>query len=95
MGIPCCQNKSAMLFDDLSLHTQILLGLIMPPILTLICWFGGRRLARAQGRPLKPQNKAGFWGLLIAAYLLFALALYSSRFFAGTEHSDPANQLVQ
>ncbi|MGC2401811.1 MAG: hypothetical protein WA510_18590 [Acidobacteriaceae bacterium] len=84
-----------MLFDDLSLRTQIILGVIMPPILTLICWFGGRRLVRAQHRPVQPQGKAGFWGLLLAAYLLFALALYSSRFFAGTEHADPSTQLVQ
>jgi hypothetical protein len=82
-------------FDDLSLRMQILLGVIVPPILTLICWFGGRRLMRAQQQPVKPQSKAGFWALLIAAYLLFALALYSSRFFAGTEHADPDTQLVQ
>jgi predicted small integral membrane protein len=84
-----------MIFDDLSLLTQIILAIIVPPILTVICWFGGRRLMRAQNRPVQPQNKAGFWALLLAAYILFALALYSSRFFAGTEHADPSIQLVQ
>ena len=48
---------TAMIFDDLSLRAQILLGLIAPPILTLICWFGGRRLARLQHQP---QSKTGF-----------------------------------
>jgi hypothetical protein len=84
-----------MIFDDLSLRAQIILGVIVPPILTLICWFGGRRLMRAKDQPVKPQSKAGFWALLLAAYLLFALALYSSRFFAGTENADPSTQLVQ
>jgi hypothetical protein len=85
-----------MIFDDLSLGVQILLCLIVPPILTLICWFGGRRLARAQHQPVKPQNKAGFSALLITAYLLFAIAVYGSRHFAGTEHGDdPSVQVLQ
>ncbi len=82
-----------MIFDDLSLRLQILLGLIAPPILTLICWFGGRRLARVQNQP---QSKTGFSALLLAAYLLFAIALYGSRHFAGTAHGDdPSRQLLR
>jgi hypothetical protein len=84
-----------MIFDDLSLRAQILICIFVPPILTLICWFGGRRLLRAKDRPIVPQTKAGFWGLLLAAYLLTALALYSSRYFAGTERADPDVQLIQ
>jgi hypothetical protein len=85
-----------MLFDDLSPGTLILLGILLPPLLTLICWFGGRRLVRKQQQWTEvPQTKGGFWGLLFAAYILCALALYSSRFFAGTAHADPTVQLIQ
>jgi hypothetical protein len=84
-----------MIFDDLSLHMQILLCVIMPPILTLLCWFGGRRLVKGP-QPVVLQSKGGFWAMLLAAYVLFALALYSSRYFAGTAHAnDPDTQLVQ
>jgi hypothetical protein len=84
-----------MVFGDLSLLQQILIGLTVPPILTVICWFGGRRLARGQRQSAATQNRAGFWAMLIAAYLLFALALVSSRFFAGSDSADPSTQMVQ
>jgi hypothetical protein len=83
-----------MIFDDLSLRMQIILCVIVPPILTLIGWFGGRRLVKGP-RPVVLQSKAGFWGMLLAAYILFAVAIYSSRRMAGTEHADPTNFLVQ
>jgi hypothetical protein len=87
--------SESMIFDDLSLRTCILLGVIVPPILTWICWLLSRRMARAQSQPVEPPGRAAFWGLLLAAYVLFAVALYSSRHFAGTERSDPAAHLVQ
>jgi hypothetical protein len=84
-----------MIFDDLSLHMQILLGVIVPPILTLICWFGGRRLVKGP-QPVVLQSKGGFWAMMLAAYILTALALYSSRYFAGTAHADdPSIQLIR
>ena len=84
-----------MLFDDLSLRAQIILGIVVPPILTVICWFGSRRLLRTKDQPVKPPGKAAFWGLLLAAYVLSALALYSSRYFAGTERGqDPSIQII-
>jgi hypothetical protein len=84
-----------MLFDDLSMRMQILLGLFVPPLLTVICWFGARRFLRARPDPTLPRGKSGFWALLISAYLLYALAMYSSRFFAGTDRADPTTQLLQ
>jgi hypothetical protein len=81
-----------MILDDLSARTLILLGVFIPPLLTLICWFIGRRIVRGP----KPQVKGGFWGLLLAAYVLCAVALYSSRYFAGTARNvDPSVQVLQ
>jgi hypothetical protein len=81
-----------MIFDDFSSRTLIYLAVLLPPFLTLICWFGGRRMVQG---PQRSQIQGGFWGLLFAAYILCAVALYSSRFFAGTAHSDPSVRLIQ
>ena len=81
-----------MIFDDLSLRMQIILGLTVPPLLTLICWLASRRLARGE----RPQGKVGLSTMLLAAYLFFAFALYGSRYFAGTERGhDPMAQVLQ
>jgi hypothetical protein len=81
-----------MIFDDLSLRMQIILGLTVPPLLTLICWFASRRLARGE----HPESKLGLSAMLLAAYLFFALALYGSRYFAGTERGvDPSAQVLR
>jgi hypothetical protein len=84
-----------MIFDELSSRTLILLGILLPPLLTLVCWFGGRRMTLEKPQTAPAQAKGGFWGLLFAAYILCAVALYSSRFFAGTSHADPLNRLLQ
>ena len=47
------------------------LSLLAPPIVTLVCWFGGRCLARAQ---YQPHNKISFSALLLVAYIRFAIA---------------------
>ena len=84
-----------MSFGDLSLPLQILIALTVPPILTVVCWFGGRRLARSHGERTVTQSRAGFWAMLIAAYLLFAVALATSRFFPGNDSADPSTQIIQ
>jgi hypothetical protein len=40
-------------------------------------------------------NEAGFWAMLIAAYVIFALALAGSRFLNRIDETDPSPQLVQ
>ena len=44
---------------------------------------------------LKMRNEAGFWAMLIAAYVIFALALAGSRFLNRIDETDPSPQLVQ
>jgi hypothetical protein len=82
-------------FDDLSLHLRILLGIIVPPALTVFCWVIGRRIARREREPVPQWNSSGFWALLMAAYLFMVLAVHSARSFAGADRRDPFNQLAR
>jgi hypothetical protein len=82
-------------FDDVPLRLQILIALTAPPILTVFCWLLGRRLSASQRQGTRARNGAGFWAMLIAAYLIFGLALVGSRFFARKDAIDPSSQVVQ
>jgi hypothetical protein len=82
-------------FDDVPLRLQILIALTAPPILTVFCWLLGRRLSASQRQGTRARNGAGFWAMLIAAYLLFALVLAGSRFFARSDRANPSTQMVQ
>jgi hypothetical protein len=84
-----------MTFDDLSLRVKVLIGLVAPPICTVVCWLVGRRLGGSQREGARVWNESGFWAMLIAAYLIFGLALVGSRFFATKDVIDPASQVVQ
>jgi hypothetical protein len=84
-----------MLFDDFSLQLQILVGITGPPLLTVVCWLIGRRVARSSGGSAASQGRTGFWLMLIAAYVIFALALGGSQFLAKHERADPSSLLVQ
>ena len=81
--------------EDLPLPVQLLIGLIVPPILTVLCWLIGRRLAGSPRAGYKMWNQPGFWALLIAAYVFFTLALAGSRFLNLLDRADPSSQLVQ
>ena len=79
----------------MALRAQLLIGLTAPLGLTVLCWLLGRRLAGSRRPSLKVWNEAGFWALLIAAYVIFALALAGSRFLNRIDDTDPSPQLVQ
>jgi hypothetical protein len=81
--------------DDLPLRVQLLIGLIVPPILTVLCWIVGRRLAGSRRQAFKMWSEPGFWTMLIAAYVLFAFALTGARFLNKVDRADPSQQLVQ
>ena len=82
------------MFDDLPFETKILVGLLAPLTLTLICLLVGPLLTGwrncAQSR-----SWSGFWLMLLAAYLVFAIALGGGRFFSGNDEADPSSQLSQ
>jgi hypothetical protein len=84
-----------MLSDDFPLRLQMLVGLIVPPILTAVCWLIGRHVARSSGGKAGTKGRAGFWSMLIAAYFIFALALAGRHFLAKQERADPSDLLVQ
>lgn len=81
--------------DDFPFRLQLIVGFTAPPILTALCWLIGRRVARASGGSPGTKGKAGFWSMLIAAYLIFALALAGRHFLAKHEQADPSSLLVQ
>jgi hypothetical protein len=81
--------------DDLPLRVQLLIGLIVPPILTVLCWVIGRRLAGSRRPGFRMWSEPGFWTMLISAYLLLALALAGARSLNKVEQVDPSSQLVQ
>ncbi len=83
-----------MLSDDIRLWVQLVVGFTVPPVLTAICWLAGRRMAKASGNT-GTKGRAGFWSMLLAAYLIFALALAGRHFLAKREQVDPSSLLVQ
>jgi hypothetical protein len=87
--------RAAMPLNDLPLRLQILVGLIVPPILTVLCWLLGRRLAGLKPVSSGMLKEPGFWAMLLTAYVLFALALAGGHFFAAVDRADPETQIVQ
>ncbi len=83
-----------MFTDDIPLRVQLIAGFAVPPVLTAICWVAGRCMARALGNT-GTKSRAGFWSMLLAAYLIFALALAGRHFLAKREQADPSSLLVQ
>ena len=79
----------------MALRVQLLIGLTAPLGLTVLCWLLGRRLAGSRRPSFKMWNEAGFWAMLIAAYVIFALALAGNRFLNRIDQTDPSPQLVQ
>ena len=84
-----------MLFDDLSTLARLCIVLIGPPIVTILCWLIGPRLmARKLARTRKLSWKE-FWALLLAAYLIFGLAIWGSKLLSGNRSDDPSSLIVQ
>jgi hypothetical protein len=79
----------------MSLRVQLLIGLTAPLGLTVLCWLLGRRLASSRRSGFRMWSDSGFWAMLLAAYVIFALALAGSRFFNRIDRDDPSPQLVQ
>jgi hypothetical protein len=79
----------------MTLRAQLLIGLTAPLGLTVLCWLLGRRLAGSRRAGFRMWDEAGFWAMLLAAYVIFALALAGSRFFNRIDRDDPFPQLVQ
>jgi hypothetical protein len=79
----------------MTLREQLLIDLTAPLGLTVLCWLVGRRWAGSRRTGFRMWNDAGFWTMLLAAYVIFALALAGGRFFNRVDRDDPSPQLVQ
>jgi hypothetical protein len=82
-------------FDDLTLRAKILIGLFDPPSVTIICWLAGPLLAGARHKRTRTRKWIEVWPMLLAAYVVFAIALAGGRPFTGNENVDPSSQLVR
>jgi heme/copper-type cytochrome/quinol oxidase subunit 1 len=78
-----------------SLRAKILIGVVGPPIVTTICWWVGPLLAGARRKGTRTRNWVEFWLMLIAAYLVFTIALAGDHVFIGNDQIDPSSQLVR
>ena len=83
-----------MLFDDLTLETKILIGLLAPVALTLICWLVGPLLTGWRNWA-RSRSWTTFWLMLVASYLIFTIALGGGRFLSGNDNADPSSQLIR
>ena len=84
-----------MLFDDLSTLTRVLIVLIGPPIVTTLCWiFGPRMLGRKLAKTRRLSGRE-FLAMLLAAYLIFGLAVAGSKLLSGANSDDPSSLIVQ
>ena len=79
----------------MTLRDQLLIGLTAPLGLTVLCWLVGRRMSGSRRAGFRMWNDSAFWTMLLAAYIILALALAGSRFFNRTDRDDPSPQLVQ
>ena len=82
-------------FDDLPLLAKVLIAVVGPPIVTIMCWLVGPLLAGARRGPTRTRSWIEFWLMLLAAYLVFAIALVGSHFFSGNDDIDPSLQLIR
>ncbi len=82
-------------FFDLTLRARILIGLLGPPSVTIICRLAGPLFVRPRHKRARPRNWTEFWLMLLAAYLVFAIALSGGHLFEGNGNVDPSSELVR
>jgi hypothetical protein len=82
-------------FDDLPLLTKVLIAMLGPPIVTIICWLAGPLLAGARRKRTRKRSWVEFRLMLLAAYLVFAIAFLGSHISNGNGQAEPSSQLVR
>jgi hypothetical protein len=63
-----------MIFDDLPLWAMISASILIPPLITMFCWFAGPRLAGHKMARVWEKSRKELWLMLLASYLIFAVA---------------------
>ena len=82
------------MLDHWPLMWRCLIGLLGPPIVTTICWLASPLLTGIRRRQKRQRNKAEFWLMLLAAYMVFAIALLHNK-ISIRNHDDDPSQLVR
>jgi hypothetical protein len=83
------------LFDDLPLLAKVLIVTVGPPVVTILCWLLGPLLASSRHQPTRTRSWVEFWLMLLAAYLVFAIAFLGRHSSSGSDQADPSSQLVR
>ena len=74
---------------------EVLIAMLGPPIVTIICWLAGPLLAGTRRKETRKRSWVEFWLMLLAAYLVFAIALLGSHISNENGQADPSSQLVR
>lgn len=82
-------------FDDLSFRAKLVVGLVGPAIVTAICWLADPLLAGLRRNRRRTRKWVEFWLMLIAAYIIFAIALARGHLLTGNDNVDPSSQLIR
>jgi uncharacterized BrkB/YihY/UPF0761 family membrane protein len=82
-------------FYDLTLFAKVLIAMVGPVILTSICWLVGPLLAGAHRERTRIRRGVEFWLMLLAAYLVVAIAFVGTHTFNRNDPPDPSSQLVR
>jgi hypothetical protein len=81
--------------EDLPLLGRILIGVLAPLLLTLICWVAGPRLAGPRRKRTQARSWVEFCLMLVASYVMFAVAVWGGRYLATRERADPSSEVFQ
>lgn len=77
-------------FNDWPLFVKCLVGVLGPPVVTTFCWLAAPLLPGVR----RKRSSAEFWLMLLAAYIVFAIALAGTKIHLQSGDDDPS-QLVR
>jgi hypothetical protein len=84
-----------MIYDDLPSWAKIISCVLAPPLVALVCWLFGPRLAGPESTPARERSWKELWLMLVSSYAIFAVAGLSAQYFGARGGADPSSQRVQ
>jgi hypothetical protein len=84
-----------MIYDDLPSWAKIITCVLGPPLVALVCWLFGPRLAGPKSTLARERSWKELWLMLVSSYAIFAVAVLSAQYFEARGGADRSSQLVQ
>jgi hypothetical protein len=81
-------------FEHGPLFVKCLIGFLGPPIATTICWLAAPLLTGIRRRQKRNWSRTEFLLMLLAAYMIFAIAFFHDK-IPIRNHEDDPSQLVR